>query len=284
MHNYSNIQPVNRPDSTNTTLHHVHEEAPSPHLYLPMDNSPDMQPTINRPDSMGNNLSTPPDRSSRIEEEAGPASLRSLFSTDSILVSCIIPPFMGFTFVTLGFYIIYGHTKLVISHSTENATLISQAFVAIFAIWHFVALIPALSVVQRVRSEEWWRRLLKTTTFNRVNSVSSNIGGAFTHAVEMAVARSSPCFKSAWIATLIVVVLADITPGAIHVEIGSSMVPASFPVPALPPNSIYSDYSKPFGTTNPHVHDSVKLAPVYFTAMATGAFVKGHFTESVLVP
>src|SRR5882762_6843647 len=82
---------------------------------------------------------------------------RSFFSMDGILMSCIIPPLMGFGFVTLGLYIIYGNSTLVVSKSTDNAAVISQAVTALFAVWHVVALIPAFSVVQRVRSEEWWR-------------------------------------------------------------------------------------------------------------------------------
>jgi MFS-type transporter involved in bile tolerance (Atg22 family) len=63
---------------------------------------------------------------------------------------------MGFSFVAFGFYVIYGQTTFVISHSTEKAAVVSQAFTAISAAWHFIALIPVASLVQRVRSEEWW--------------------------------------------------------------------------------------------------------------------------------
>jgi hypothetical protein len=127
----------------------------------------------------------------RVNEEA-PAhdsNQRSFVSIDGLLMSCIVPPLMGFSSVALGFYIIYGQTTLVISRSTENAAVVSQAFTAISAIWHFIALMPAISMVQRVRSAEWWRRLLETTLFNRANSVSSNISGAFAHMVEAVFAR-----------------------------------------------------------------------------------------------
>jgi hypothetical protein len=173
---------------------------------------------------------------------------------------------MGFGFVALGLYTIYGHTTLVISHSTEHAAVVSQAFTALFSSWHFLALLPALSVVDSVRSEEWWRRLLRTTSFSRANSVSSNIGGTFAHTVEIVASWSSPYFKSAWVAALIVVVLADIAPGAIHVQIGSDPIPASFPVPALPQDSIYSNYSTPFLFTGDQFHASVDIAPVYYKA------------------
>ena len=126
---------------------------------------------------------------------------------NSLLVSCLIPPLMGFGFVILGLYIIYGHTTLVVSRSIQRAALISQAFTALFSIWHLLALIPALSMIQRVRSEEWWRCLVKSTTFNRVNSISSNLGGSFSHTVDVAGASSSPYFKSAWIASLIAIVI-----------------------------------------------------------------------------
>ena len=156
-----------------------------------------------------------------------------------LLVSCIIPLLMGSGFVALGFYIIYGHHTLVISHSVEHAVVLSQAFTALFAIWHFVALIPAVSLAQSVRSEEWWRRLLRGTPFNRANSVSSNNSGTFAHMAEIVVSWSSPYFRVAWVAALIAAVLRDIAPGAIHVEVGLDAVPTSFLVPALPPNSIY---------------------------------------------
>jgi hypothetical protein len=120
--------------------------------------------------------------------------------------------------------------------------------------------------VQKVRSEEWWRRLLKGTYFNRANSVSSNIGGTLAHTVEIVVSWASPYFKSAWIAALVAVVLTDIAPGAIYVEVGLDPIPASFSVPALPPNSIYDDYSEPFRITRDQDHASVDIAPIYYTA------------------
>jgi hypothetical protein len=200
---------------------------------------------------------------------------RSCFSVDGFLVSCIIPPLMGFGFVALGLYAVHGHTTLVISHSTEHAAVINQAFTALFGIWHFVALVPALSVVQRVRSEEWWRRLLKGISFNRANSVSSNISSTFAHTVEIVLSWSSRCFRSAWIVALAAFVLADIAPGAIHVEIGLEPVPSSFLVPALPANSIYSNYSQPFLHTSDQTHASIDIAPIYYDAVvAASTFVK----------
>jgi hypothetical protein len=174
---------------------------------------------------------------------------------------------MGFSFVAFGFYTIYCHSPVVISHSTQNAAGISQAFTTVCVIWHFLALIPPLSVMQRVKSEEWWRRLLNGTSFNRANSVSSNVGGIFGHAIEIVTARSSQCFKLAWIAILITYILADIAPAVIHVEIGRDAIPAAFPVPALPSDSIYNDYSNPFIITGDRVHTSMDVAPLYYKAI-----------------
>lgn len=214
------------------------------------------------------------------------SSETSFFSIHGFLISCIITPLMGLGYVALGFFIIFGHTTLVISHSTQRATLISQAFTALASIWHLLALIPALSVVERVRAEEWWRRLLKGTYFNRANSVSSNISGTFAHTVEIIASWSSPYFRSAWIAALVVVVLLDIAPGAIHVESGLNTVPASFPVPALPSNSIYSNYTQPFLFTGDQTHASMDIAPVYYKALLTaGTYVKAAPPAlNVLVP
>ena len=181
---------------------------------------------------------------------------------------------MGFSFVALGFYIVYTPTAVVVSHSTEHAAVISQAFTAIFAVWHFLAIIPVLSAVQRVRSEEWWRRLLHTTSFNRANSISSNIGGTVSHTIEILVSWSSHYFKSAWITALIAIALADIAPGAIHIKVGLSSTSTSFPVPALPADSVYSNYSEPFVATHDQVHALIDIAPVYYnTIMFAGMYV-----------
>jgi len=196
------------------------------------------------------------------------------FSIIDFLAQCVIPPLLGLSFVAFGFYIHYNPNPIIISHSTQNAALISQGFTAIFAVWHFFALIPALSAVSSVRSEEWWRRLLHTTTFNRANSVSSNIGGNMAHLVEMFMSWSSPYYKIAWIVAIFAVILADIAPGAIHAEIGMNAIDDSFTVPALPPNSIYSDYSKPFIMTNDTIYDSMDIAPMYLNAvMMAGSYV-----------
>lgn len=242
----------------------------------------DMQPKTYTPVSMDETLQIQP----YADVPAPKTHRRSFFAVDGFLVSCIIPPFMGFSFVGLGLFIIYGHTTLVISHSTEHAAVISQGFTALSAFWHFLALLPALSVVQSVRSEEWWWRLLKKTSFNRANSVSSNISGIFAHTVEIVGAWSSLYFKSAWIAALFIIVLVDIAPGAIQVEVGSNAVPASFQVPALPPNSIYSNYSEPFLFTGDQFHASMDIAPIYYKAnMFAGTYVKAAPpTPNALVP
>jgi hypothetical protein len=78
---------------------------------------------------------------------------------------------------------------------------------------------------------------------------------------------SSPYFKFALIAAFISVVLADIAPVAIQVEVGLDPIPASFQVPALPPDSLYSNYSEPFFSTDNRVHASVDIAPVYYNSV-----------------
>jgi hypothetical protein len=211
---------------------------------------------------------------------------RSLFSMDGILMSCIIPPIMGFGFVAFGLCIMYGNAAIIISKWTDNTAIISQAATALFALWHLLALTPALSVVQRVRSEEWWRRLLRGTYFNRANSISSNINGTYGHTFEMLASWLSHYFQLAWITAIIAVILTDIAPGAIHFEIGLNVVPSSFPVPALPPNSIYSNYSKPFFSSGDLVHASMDIAPIYYKAFTyAGVHVKtAPPTFGALVP
>jgi len=188
------------------------------------------------------------------------------FPTANFLAQCVVPPLLGLSFVTLGLYIHYDPNPIVISHSTQNAALISQGFTALFSVCHFFALLPALSAVDSVRSEEWWRRLLQSTTFKRANSVSSNISGNVAHMMEMLMSRSSGYYKMAWVTAIIAVVLADIAPGAIHVQVGLNALDNSFSVPALPPNSIYSDYSNPFARSNYTLHTSVEIAPMYINS------------------
>jgi hypothetical protein len=110
------------------------------------------------------------------------------------LVECVIPPLLGLSFVAFGLYTHYNPNPIVISHSTQNAAVISQGLTALFAVF---ALVPALSGMSSVRSKEWWRRLLHSTTFNRANSVSSNISGNVAHLVEIFISWSSPYYKIA---------------------------------------------------------------------------------------
>ena len=104
--------------------------------------------------------------------------------------------------------------------------------------------------------------------------------------VETIVSWSSPYFKVAWIAALIAAVLRDIAPVAIHAEVSLDVIPTSFPVPALPPNSIYSNYSQPFLSTGDLVHASVDIAPIYFNVIVFGTtYVKAAPpTPNALVP
>ena len=85
--------------------------------------------------------------------------------------------------------------------------------------------------------------------------------------VEIAIAQSSPYFKFALITTIISIVLADIAPAAVQVEVGLDPIPASFLVPALPTDPIYSNYSEPFFATSEWVHPSIDIAPIYFNSV-----------------
>jgi hypothetical protein len=111
----------------------------------------------------------------------------------------------------------------------------------------------------------------RNNPFSRANSVSSNISSAFAQVVEITIAQSSPYFKFALITTIISIVLADIAPVAIQVEVGLDPIPASFLVPALPTDSIYSNYSEPFFATSEQVHPSIDIAPVYFNSVEFGS-------------
>jgi hypothetical protein len=98
--------------------------------------SPNIQPTsykaVPTDDTLPTLTYTDTTRRQHGELLAAKARSSSYVSMDGLLVSCIIPPLMGFGFVALGLYIIYGGTPFVIAHSTNRATVISQVFTALF--------------------------------------------------------------------------------------------------------------------------------------------------------
>ena len=207
------------------------------------------------------------------------------FSASRFLLQCLITPILGFGFVAFGFYILYGPSPVVISHSTAHISEISQGLTVLLVLWTFLALAPALSVTDTVRNEEWWRRLVHGTTFARANSVSSNIGGNFAHAREMLLAWTSRYYKVAWAAAFLAAILADIAPSAIHVQSGwrVSGAATALAVPALPAGSIWSNYDAPFAFTNDTQYSSIDLAPVYYSAVAFGNMLP-DVVPNALVP
>jgi hypothetical protein len=115
---------------------------------------------------------------------------------------------------------------------------------------------------------------LHSTTFGHANSVSSNISGSVSHLVEMLSSWSSSYYKISWITAVFAFILADIVPSTICVEIGLKATDNSFPITALPPNSIYSNYSEPFIMTNEIRQISVDIAPMYFNPfLSAGSYV-----------
>ncbi|KAF7965516.1 hypothetical protein HWV62_43088, partial [Athelia sp. TMB] len=208
------------------------------------------------------------------------------FPLAAFILQCVLPPFLGLSYVAFGIYLVCASNPLVISHDTKHTTIVSTVFIALSSIWHFLALIPILGLIDSVKSEEWWRRLLRCAPFARVNSVSSNFGGAVGFAGEMLLFSSSPYFKIAWVTAILAVITGDIAPGAINVVVGFDPANASYKVPALPPNSIYSNFAQPFRITNDFVHASVDVAPIYYNALAFGlSFVTARpSTLNALIP
>ncbi|KAF7973884.1 hypothetical protein HWV62_14012 [Athelia sp. TMB] len=204
----------------------------------------------------------------------------------SFALQCLLPPLLGLSFVAFGLYVAYTPNPIVISRSTDNTIALSQAFTALFAVWHFLALLPVLDVVRSVRSEEWWRRLLHSTTFNRANAVSSNIGGNLAHGLDILGPWSSYYYQAAWILAILAVILADIAPGAIHVEVGWEGVAAEYMIPALPPGSIFSNFSRAFYETSDFIHASIDIAPMYYTSLlvASSYVTAGPPVPNALVP
>lgn len=211
---------------------------------------------------------------------------RSPFSFKTFFVQCVVPPLLGLGYVGFGFYILYAPTPFVLSHSTANQAIISTALIAISSIWHFIALTPIFGLVNNVNSEEWWRRLLCSTTFAHVNSVSSNLSGTVGFLRELFLARSSRYFKAAGIVTILAVITGDIVPGAIHVAVGYASTSASYAVAALPADSVYSNYSQPFTMTNDFDYAPVDIAPMYWNAIMYGlAFITARpSTLNALIP
>lgn len=210
-----------------------------------------------------------------------PANSKNPFSYRTLPIQCLLPPLIGFSFVALGLCVAYKPNPIIVSHSINNTVVISQAYTALFAIWHFLALIPVLDAVRSVRSEEWWRRLAHSTSFRRVNSVSSNIGGNLAHGIDILGPWSSYSYQVAWFIAILAVIIADIGPGVIHVEVGFQAVDAAYQVPALPSDSIFSNYSRPFYMTSDFVHASVDIAPMYYASLI---LVDSYVTAGPPVP
>ncbi|KZP14517.1 hypothetical protein FIBSPDRAFT_105279 [Athelia psychrophila] len=215
-----------------------------------------------------------------------PLSSRHVFSTKSFALQCLLPPLIGLSFVALGLYIVYTPDPIIISYSTTNTIVLSQAFTALFAIWHFLALMPVLDAVRSVRSEEWWRRLTHSASFSRVNAVSSNIGGNLAHGLDILGPWSSYAYQAAWLIAILCVAIADIGPGAIHVDIGLRAIDAEYKVPALPPDSIFGNYSRPFYMTSDFFHASVDIAPMYYASLlvAQSYVTAGPPVPNAIVP
>lgn len=211
---------------------------------------------------------------------------RSPFSFKTFFTQCIVPPLLGLGYVGFGFYLLHTPTPFILSHSTANQTIISTTFIALASIWHFLALIPIFGLIDSVKSEEWWRRLLRSAPFARVNSVSSNFSGVIGYMGELVLARTSPYFKVAWILTTLAVITGDIAPGAIHVAVSFTPTSAAYAIPALLPDSIYADYAQPFTTSDDFVYASVDIAPIYINAIGfDGVFVTARpSTLNALIP
>lgn len=215
-----------------------------------------------------------------------PLPSRYPFFITSFTLQCLLPPLIGLSFVALGLYIVYIPDPIIISHSTTNTVVVSQAFTALFAIWHFLALMPVLDAVRSVRSEEWWRRLTQSAAFSRVNAVSSNIGGNFAHGLDLLGPWSSYAYQAAWVIGILCAVIADISPGAIHVNLGFEAIDAEYLVPALPANSVVDDYPAPFYMTDDFLYASVDIAPMYYASLlvAQSYVTAGPPVSNAIVP
>ncbi|KAF7982507.1 hypothetical protein HWV62_28106 [Athelia sp. TMB] len=207
------------------------------------------------------------------------------FAPGTFLLQCLVTPLLGLGFAALGFYILYAPAPPAIAHSTAHIAAVSQGLTVLLVLWTVLALAPALGVADAVRTEEWWRRLTRGTTFARANAVSSNIGGGVARAREMLLGWTSRYYKAACAAALLAAVLADIAPGAIHVQSGwrASGAAPGLTVPALPAGSIWDRYDEPFAFTNDTQHASIDLAPVYYAAVAFGGMLP-DVVPGALVP
>ncbi|KAH8914508.1 hypothetical protein BT69DRAFT_1326292 [Atractiella rhizophila] len=210
-------------------------------------------------------------------------------STFSRLADAFLPSILGLIYVIFCIYVAYSGKNIIISHSTDHATEIRGLVTALTNIWIFFCLLFVDNLVDRIRSEEWHRRLSIAShitgnenglIFAHLNHVSSNLGGTLRHAVDLFTffPGSSRVFKVVFLSALLSLALNELAPSLLQVVVEwYSIGIHNIPISALPLLSIHANLSEPFSGT-----DSV-LTPATFlaTALALGG---SNSLPGVVVP
>ncbi|KAH8916176.1 hypothetical protein BT69DRAFT_805654 [Atractiella rhizophila] len=204
------------------------------------------------------------------------------------LVEAFLPSLLGIAYVIFCVYVSDASSPPVISHSTAHATELRGATTAIANIWIFISLLFVGNLIDRIRSEEWHRRLMSATEvgtpFAHLNHVSSNLGGTLRHAVDLFsfFTGSSRPFKSVFISALLAIALNETAPSILQV------VPGWYPIgrhnisiPSLPPLSLHANLSTVFSRTST---TSSELATVYVFAKLNNEpiFIYRNFPNAVV--
>ncbi|KAH8919962.1 hypothetical protein BT69DRAFT_1321786 [Atractiella rhizophila] len=178
-------------------------------------------------------------------------------------------------------------TDIIVSSSTEHATEIRGAITAAANIWIFISLLFVGNLVDKVRSEEWFRRLTVASQgdgrsegtgvpFAHLNHVSSNLGGALRQAVDLFTffGGSSKAFKSVFLSALLSLGLNEFAPSLLQLVPGWYSVGLhSISIPSLPPLSIHSNLSVPFSRT---ASLASELSTVYLQAQLLGTPIRAY--------
>ncbi|KAH8926243.1 hypothetical protein BT69DRAFT_1013534 [Atractiella rhizophila] len=154
-------------------------------------------------------------------------------STISKLADSFLPSLLGILYLVFCIYVSYINTDVIVSHSTDRAAEIRGALTAAANIWVFITLLFVGNLVDRIRAEEWYRRLSSASygskakggdgaEFQHLNHVSSNLGGTLRQAIDLFAyfSGSSRAFKAVFVSALISLGLNELAPSLLQLVPG----------------------------------------------------------------
>ena len=190
---------------------------------------------------------------------------------------CVIPPLPRFGFVALSLYIHYNPNPIVISLNTECSC--DQSWLHC-SLCHVAFLCPPSHSLDSGLCQE--KRVVVTAiTYHHLQPCQFCIFQYQQQSIphDWDVLVLPPYYKTVLVTVVIAIILSDIAPGAIHMEISLNAIDNSFPVPTLQTNPISSDYSQLFTVTNSTLHASAAIIPIYVNALSAGTYVCISYTS-----